>query len=520
MNLRFALTYFIVILATSLFAQQKPRVYVDAADLQEYDESLGKDIERLIGNVVMRHESTVFYCDSAYLNSKSRDFEAFGHVHIHVNDTVDVYGNRMLYTGNDRLANLYDSVKLIDNKTTLRTQHLIFNRNTNIAFYDVGGKIVNEENTLTSKRGHYNTNTKIFYFRKDVVLINPDSETYSDTLIYNTDTKVAYFRGPTVIRGNESIIYCEDGLYDTENDFSKLTKRPRISNAEQIITADSLYYNNSTSYGRAFGNVQIDDTLHSVIIRGKKGEIWDARGLSYITERAVAVSYDDKDSLFIHGDTLWMNYDKDRKAKKLMAYYKVRMYKKDLQAKCDSMIYTMNDSTIRFMNEPVLWSGKNQLTADSINVIASGGQIDSLIMFNSSFIVSRDTLDTFNQIKGKNMTGYFVDNELTRIVVDGNAQTIYWIRDEDKELIGVDFSEASNMVIRLKDNELQTINYKMSPVEKMHPRKEVSKEMERLKNFVWFGELRPRNKYDIFRDPEKKIPDEDEKSGNDQSNGK
>jgi putative sterol carrier protein len=96
------------------------------------------------------------------------------------------------------------------------------------------------------------------------------------------------------------------------------------------------------------------------------------------------------------------------------------------------------------------------------------------------------------------MTGYFVDNELIKIVVDGNAQTIYWIRDEDKELIGVDFSEASNMVIRLKDNELQTINYKTSPVEKMHPRKEVTKEMERLKNFVWFGELRPKDKFDIY----------------------
>jgi len=503
---RITIIYVLLLLAISVFSQQKPRVYVDAADLQEYDESLGKDIERLIGNVILRHQSTIFYCDSAYLNSASRNFEAFGHVHIKVNDTVDVYGKRMIYTGDNRVANLYDSVKLVDKKTVLTTEHLTFNRNTNIAFYDVGGEIVNEENTLTSKRGYYHTNIKTFYFRKDVILVNPDSETYSDTLIYNTLSKIAYFRGPTVIRGKESIIYCEDGMYDTENDFSKLTKRPRISNAEQIITADSLYYNNNTSYGRAFGRVQIDDTLHKVIIRGKKGEVWDADGLSYITERALAISYDDQDSLYIHGDTLWMNFDKERKAKKLMAYYKVRMYKTDLQAKCDSMVYTMNDSTIRFLNEPVLWSGKNQLTADSINVITSGGNIDSLVMFNSSFIISRDTVENFNQIKGKNMVGYFVNNELVRIVVDGNAQTIYWIRDEDKELIGVDFSESSNMVIRLKDNELQTINYKFQPTEKMHPEKEVTPEMKRLKGFVWFEDIRPMNKLDVFRVPEKAIP--------------
>lgn len=492
------LFFILIFVVIVLNAQQKSRVYVNQADLQLYDEAFGIDIERLIGNVVLRHESTLFYCDSAHLNSKSRNFEAFGNVHIHVNDTVDVYGNRLLYSGEGRVANLYDDVKLIDKNTVLTTQHLIFNRKTNIAFYDVGGKIVNEENTLTSQRGYYNINTKILYFRKDVVLINPDSETYSDTLIYNTISKTAFFKGPTVIRGKESIIYCEDGWYDTENNYSELSQRPRISNAEQTITADSLFYNNNTSYGLAKGNVIIDDTIHSLIIRGKRGEIWDAEGLSYITDSAVAISYDNTDSLFIHGDTLWMHFDKERKAKKMMAYYNVRMYRQNLQGVCDSMIYTMVDSTIRFMNDPILWSGKNQLTADSINVIASGGKIDSLIMFNSAFIISRDTLDAFNQIKGKNMTSYFLNNELYKINVDGNAQTVYWIREEDGFLVGINFSESSTMAIRLKDNDIQTINYKSSPNEKMYPRKEVSKEQERLKDFKWFEHLRPESKHDIF----------------------
>ena len=499
MYIKQILFFLLVIIVSATNAQQKSRIHVNKADLQEYDESIGKDIERLIGNVVLRHEATIFYCDSAHLNSKSRNFRAYGNVHIHVNDTVDIYGDRLVYYGSERLANLYDSVRLVDNKTILKTQHLIFNRNTNIAFYDVGGTIVNEENTLTSKRGYYHANSKMLYFRKDVVLINPDSETYSDTLIYNTITKTAFFKGPTIIRGEESTIYCEGGWYDTERDLSELTERPVISNAEQTITADSLFYNNNTSYGRAVGNVQIDDTLHSIIIKGRKGEIWDAQGLSYVTDSAVAVSYGDNDSLFIHGDTLWMHFDEERKAKKMMAYYNVRMYKKNMQSICDSMIYTMSDSTIRFMNNPVLWSGKNQLTADSINVVSSGGEIDSLIMFNSAFIISRDTLDTFNQIKGKNMVGYFTNNELSLINVDGNAQTIYWIREEDGYLIGVDFSESSTMDIRLKNNELQTINYKSAPNEKMYPREEISKDQEKLKDFIWFEKLRPVDKFDIFR---------------------
>jgi lipopolysaccharide export system protein LptA len=485
-----------------MFSQQKSRVYVDQADSQLYDEAFGKDIERLIGNVILHHDSTVFYCDSAHLNSKSRNFNAYGNVHIHVNDTVDVYGDKLFYDGEKKIADIFDNVKLIDRQTTLTTEHLIFDRNTNIAYYDIGGKIVNEENTLTSKKGQYHTKSKILYFRKDVVLINPDSETYSDTLIYNTINKTAYFKGPTVIRGEENTIYCEDGWYDTKNDYSELNERPVISSTEQTITADSLFYNNNTSYGIAKGNVQINDTSRSILINGKRGEFWDSKGISYITDSAYAVSYDNADSLFIHGDTLWLHFDKERKAKKMMAYYNVRMFKIDLQGVCDSLIYTMNDSTIRFMKDPILWSGKNQLTADSINVVASGGEIDSLIMFNSSFIISRDTLDAFNQIKGKNMTGYFVENELKKINVDGNAQTVYWIREEDGYLIGINFSEASTMSIKLKDNELQTINYKSSATEKMFPRKEVSKEQERLKGFRWHEHLKPKDKLDIFKVPE------------------
>ena len=214
----FLLLIFVPLLLT---AQRKSKVYVERTNVQRYNQSLDK--ERLIGNVIMRHENTTFYCDSAYLNDKGNSFEAFGNVHINVNDSIDVYGDRMLYEGNTKIAELFDNVKLIDKNTVLTTEYLVYNRNTRIAYYNNDGKIVNEDNTLTSKTGTYNTDSKIFYFRKDVVLVNPDSETYSDTLIYNTVSETAYFRGPTVMRGEESTIYTEYGWYDTKRDLSKMT---------------------------------------------------------------------------------------------------------------------------------------------------------------------------------------------------------------------------------------------------------------------------------------------------------
>jgi len=498
-NTHIALLILLFIVTPFVQAQNKSRVHVEKADKQVYDEAFSKEIERLIGHVVMRQEDTRFYCDSAYLNTQKRNFEAFGNVHIAVNDTVDVYGDRMHYEGDTRVAELFGNVRLVEKSTTLTTEHLIYNRITKTAFYDIGGTIVNGDNTLTSKRGYYNTDSKIFYFRKDVVLINPDSETYSDTLIYNTINETAYFEGPTVIRGKESTIYCESGWYDTQHDFSKLTKRPMISGSEQTITADSILYDNFSSSGKAFGHVEILDTLHKVIIKGKYGEMWDEEGSSFITDSVIAITYDDVDSMYIHSDSMWMYFDKERNAKKLLAYYSVRFFRDQMQGVCDSLVYTMQDSTIRFHNNPILWSAKNQLTADSISIFVAGNRVDSLLMYNTAFIVSRDSTDSYNQIRGRNMTGYFRDNELVKISVDGNAQTIYYIREEEGYLIGINLSESSTMDIRLLNSEMNAISYQTKAVEKMFPEKDFPANQKTLKGFSWQETLRPRDKDDIFR---------------------
>jgi len=499
-NIKYIILVFtIFFISANIVAQKKSRVNIEHSNSFKYDAKLGKDVQRLIGEVVIRQDSTLFYCDSAYINEIKNSFEAFSNVHIKVNDTVDVYSLRMLYDGNTKIAELFDSVKLIDKNTILTTDHLIYNRISKTAFYDKGGKIVNKENTLTSKQGLYFTPIRTFHFRDDVVLINPDQETYSDTLIYNTNNETAYFLGPTVIRGKESIMYCEDGWYDTKNDISKLVRRPSITNVDKTITADSLFYDNNTLFGKAMGNVSIIDTLRKVIIKGRRGEFWDEKGLSYVTDSAQAIMYDKHDSLYMHADTMWLNFDENRKAQVIRAYYGVRFYRKKLQGKCDSLAFDMKDSTIRMYNKPVIWSGKNQLTSDSIAIAVSGNKADSLMMYNTAFIVSQDSTDTYNQIRGKNMVAYFVKNQLSKINVDGNAQTIYFVREEDGHLIGVDLAESSNMTIRIKDSEINSISYKTHVDEDMFPENELTEEQIVLKDFSWQKELRPINKMDIFR---------------------
>jgi len=485
------------------FAQRKTRIQILNADHYRYNALLNKDVQKLIGHVKLMQDSSIITCDSAYLNNKNKNLDAFGQVHINVNDTLNLFGDRLHYNGQKRIAEFFGNVKLEDSRAVLTTEHLVFNRITGMAFYDMGGTIVSDSNVLQSRHGYYDTKTKIFYFKKDVILTNPDQVTHADTLIYNTINRTAYFLGPTLIKGNNSIVKVVDGWYNTANGLVQMRRRPEIVSDEQQLSADSILYNNHSGFGRAFGHISVLDTLHNLMVKGRYAEIWNNKGITFVTDSAVAITYDKQDSMFLHADTLWVYFDRKHQAKKMLAYHSVRFFRKDLQGKCDSLAYAVSDSVIRLYHSPVLWTGKNQLTADSVFIIVDNNELDSLIMFNTSFIISADSLGNYNQIKGRNMVGYFRNNQIYRLKVDGNAQSVYWVRDDQKHLIGINKAESSYMVIGVKNNEIKTINYVEKASETMYPEKDLPKDGRILKGFSWQETLRPLSKYDIFRKVEK-----------------
>ncbi|MBN2616264.1 MAG: hypothetical protein JXR71_11285 [Bacteroidales bacterium] len=511
--------YFIVLfLAANLWvlnasAQKTSRITIEGADAYNYNIHLGKNIKRLIGHVRLRQDSTLFMSDSAYLDDKAKDFDGFGNVHINVNDTLNIYGDRIHYNGGTKVAELFGTVRLQDPKTTLTTNHLIYNRKTQIAYYDVGGTIHSDTNVLKSTTGYYNTKTHIFYFRKNVHLTSPDQQTFSDTLIYNTNNGIAFFKGPTTIKGSESTLFCTNGWYDTRNEISRLYNHPEVYSNSQVLSADSLFYESKTSEANAFGNIRVVDSSRQLIVKGQLAKMWDKQGKVYITKRAQAITYDSEDSLYMHADTLWLYFNKKRKAKKLLAYHGVRFYRTDLQGVCDSLSYTMSDSTMRLFTNPVIWSGKNQLSSDTIVINITKNQVDSMTMVRDAFIISLDSNKYFNQIKGRDMVGYFRSNRIYLIKVDGNAQSVYWARDDHKRLIGINKAESGFMLIHVEDNKIVGINYIDNPSETLFPKEKLPENIKKLDGFDWKVSLRPQDKEDIFRKG-KDIPNKKDKKKN------
>jgi lipopolysaccharide export system protein LptA len=478
--------------------QETTKILLDKADNWKYNKEIGKDVQRIIGNVIMHHDSAYLYCDSAYLDEGNNSVIAYGNVHVKLSDTLNLYGDSLHYDGNTKIARVKSNVKLIDNETVLTTDTLVYYRLTQIAQYDYWGKIVNEDNVLVSKHGYYFTDKKEFFFKHKVILINPHYTMHSDTLMYNTITKTAYFYGPSDIKSKEDSIYCENGWYNTRLDIARFRERAIIYHNEQSLTGDSMYYERRIGYGQVFRNAVLADTLKDIILKGNYGEMHRNTGYAFMTQRAQAIVIDKTDSLFVHSDTIKATFDSAQNIKNIFFYYKTKFFRHDIQGKCDSMTYHGPDSTLVMYGDPVIWSDLNQLTADSITLTILNGQIDSLVMYSSAFIVSRDDTNKYNQVKGRDMVGYIRNNELYKIRVIGNAETIYYVREEDRTLIGINKAIASDMLIFLENKEVKSITYIDQPVATLYPEKEISPFDLKLKGFKWIPEKRPLLKSDIF----------------------
>ncbi len=472
-----------------------------AGDVWEFNKDIYADGPRILGNVVMTHDSAYLFCDSAYVDETANRMIAYGNVRLMLSDTLNLYSDSGRYDGNTRIANAYSNVRLIDNQTVLTTDTLVYSRNTSIAQYDWWGKIVNDKNNLVSRHGYYYTRLKEFFFKEKVMLQNPDYRMFSDTLRYNTMTEVAYFFGPSHIISNDKVdsIYCENGWYDTRQDISRFRERAKIYHEATMLTGDSIYYERKTGFGQVFLHAVLLDTVQDILMLGNYGELRRKEGFAFMTDSAVGVLVEKKtDSLFLHSDTVYATFDSTQKIKTVLGYYKAKFFRHDLQGLCDSLVYLSADSSVTMFREPVLWSDSNQLTADSIRLTIFGGKADSLKMYGNSFIISRDDSASFNQVKGRNVLAKFRDNELYKIRVIGNAESIYWAREEDKSLIGINVAVSGEMLIFLDDSKVRSITYIDKPDAHLYPETTVPPNERKLKNFRWEEARRPMKKSDIF----------------------
>jgi lipopolysaccharide export system protein LptA len=481
-------------------AQEKKRkIELRNADVLEYDEGLGHKARRLLGNVIFEHQGALMYCDSAYLY-EDNSLDAYSNVRITKGDSIRMWCRTLNYNGNTELAKARRDVKLEDRKMTVTSQALDYDMAKDQAWYLDHGTIVDAENTLTSRIGYYFSKIEEVFFKDSVKLVNSRYTLWSDTLRYNSKTEVAFFVGPTRIVSDDNTVLCTRGWYDTELDISQFSHRPTMLSKDQSIIGDSIYFNKNYNYGKALGNVVVNDTVEDITLTGGHAKYFGQGELVLMTDSALMMQDMDGDTLFLHGDTLLSIVDTLIDRRILFAHHRVKFFKSDMQGKCDSLVYSYVDSTIRLYDDPLIWSDENQLTADSTYIQMRNQKVDQLFMKRNAMIISEEdsALQYFNQIKGREMIGYFNNSKLYRVFVDGDGQTVYYGSEEGTSPESVNVAKSSQLVIIIESNKVKQITFLSAPDATLYPIKDMKKEDVTLEGFRWREVERPMSVPDIF----------------------
>ncbi len=469
------------------------------------------DVWILYQRVRAEHDGMVLYADSALLNTVLNDFTAFGHIKIEISDTTTIYGDQLYYDGMSRVLDIWDdTVRLIDGKTLLKSDHLSYDRNSTIAFYDTWGITTNEDKRLVSQKGYYNSDFKTIDIYDSVELIDSNMRLITDTLTYNTNTKIAHFWSPTHIYTDSTTMYSEHGTYNTDIRYAHSMKSSEVHNSEKHITCDTLHYYEDIEYGRAIGNVVLRDTINDIISTSRYAETRKSDHTSFVTDSALVrfVNHDEDDpdapvdTLYLHADSILVVSDSARHLQSVSAYRHVKVFRGEAQAMSDSLFYSAPDSTMHLFYQPVVWYDHYQALADTIVVRHDTSGARQAWLYNNIFCIEQVDPDKFNQVKGRNAIVYFLEGEPHYADVLGNAEMVYYLTEEgtmgQKYLIGVNVGMGSDMRIYFVDRAPDRVVTQGNPDMNTYPLEQLPADKRQLQNFRWIDDRRPHKPLDVF----------------------
>ena len=456
------------------------------------------------GQVYIVHEGVEMWCDQAFVYTKDNFVKAYGSVKIAQGDSVSMRSKYGEYNGNTQFAFASGNVFFKDPKTTLQTDTLYFDRLKQQAYYRSGGTVKDSTSTLTSRVGRYFANSKKYQFLSDVKIKNSEYTIHSEQLDFYSESGIAYLYGKSTIIGETSTVYCERGYYNTRTDIGYFVKNSRIDYENRILYGDSIYFNRNKSFASATNNIKIIDTINKSIIRGHYAEVFREKDSVFITKRALAISIKDKDSIYVHADTLRITGKPENRT--IKAYYRARMFKKGLQGeaptsgKCDSIYINEKIGITKLLNNPVLWSGENQMTGDTIQIISNKqtDKLDTLKVFNNAFLIQKDS-SGYNQVKGQRLIGLFTNNVLDTVNIIKNTQVIFYSRNEKQELVGINNTLSSSIQMYLENQEIKGIRFIKEVKGKLYPPSQFPENIRILPGFIWRAEERLISVSDLFK---------------------
>lgn len=508
-------------------------IIVKAAERYNYQDrdTAGKFIS-LVGRgknqAFVQQQKTKFYADSIVLNQKENSLEAFGNVHINDADSVQTYSQYLKYLGKEKIAYLKNNVTLTDGKGVLTTNDLDYDTQFKIGKYYNGGKLVNKKTVLTSIEGYYYGGTHDVYFKKNVVLNDPGTKVYTDTLLYNIDSNRSTFVCPTKIIQGKRVINTQDGYYDMKKKSGVFGKRALIDDSTYTFTADQMAFDDSTGLGEFAGNAvyRSKDSVSGYDIIANNIKINNKLGSFIATQKPLLFIKQDHDTTYVSADTLYsakvsltrkkrdipdirtdtfsinknkLNKPDSSNDRFFEAYHHVKIYSDSMQAVCDSLLYSLQDSTIRMFTNPVAWTRNTQIVGDTIYLFLENKKPQQIKVIENALAITKEGAEYYNQVKGNTISMLFKNGKINFMRTKGSpAENIYYAVDDKNKFVGVNHSTCDVIEAYFKNEELDRVKFINNLEGSMVPMSQVNHKEMRVRKFAWLSDRRPKSKFDIF----------------------
>jgi len=482
------------------FSQKTSKIVIENSDFADINEIEMPNATLLTGNVRVSHDGVVMTCNKAYYFKDENYIKAFGEVEMVQGDTLYLNSKYAEYNGNVKKAFATGNVVMRSPESTMSTDTINFDRNTQEAFFTNYGTIINKNNTLKSKAGKYFVKEKKYQFLTSVVLTNPEYTIKSNHLDYYTAQGDSYLKGPSTITGKDNFIYTENGYYNSKKNSGNFKKKSYIKYKDRLIEGDSLYYDRKKEFASGTNNVKITDSINKAIIKGHYGEVYKNKDSLYITKHASIRYKIENDSMFISAKKIIVTGKTGERI--VFGQKNVRFFKTDLSGKCDSIHSDQKVALTKLIGKPILWNFESQMTGDVMHLIGNNKteKLDSLKILNNTFIISKDTIGTgYNQIKGLNLYGKFKENKLYEADVVKNTEVVYFMRNDKNELIGINKNVSSRINMTMDDkSKVDTITFFDTVDGDIYPDKDLPENARKLRGFVWRGDERIKSKEEIY----------------------
>lgn len=485
-------------------AKKSNRVELLHADELSYD-MYGPNPEAQIlkGKVSFRHQGARLTCDSAYFYEADNSMKAFGHVRFVQGDTLSLTAERADYDGQEQMMRARKNVVLKHRRQTLLTDSLDYDRLYQTAYFYEGGTLIDGKDRLVADWGEYNTETRQAVFYYHVKLRSKSRLITTDTLHYDTQKSIAHVLGPSKITTKSSVTETKDAIFHTKTDKAQLYGRSTIVDGDKTITGDTLYYDSKSGQSNGYGDVIFVDRKNKNSLRGNYLEYNEKTGYGYATNKALVTDFSRKDTLYLHGDTLKLfsfHLDTDSMYRQVHAYHKVSVYRNDLQAVCDSLVFSTRDSCLNMYQDPIVWSNNRQLLGEYIQLFMNDSTVREAHVYGQALSVEKaDEEEHYNQLSAKEMHAYFTDGQIRRALAISNVMSIFYpMDDKDSSLVMMNYLETDTMKMYFADQRQLERIWTPKAVGTTYPMSQIPPAKLKLPVFAWHDDIRPKTKDDVF----------------------